>query len=310
MAGTMTFPALLPNFIAEWRLSNTAAGWINGVFYGGYAVAVAVLVSLTDRVDPRRIYLASTMLAGGAALLFGLFATGFWSALCLRALAGVGLAGTYMPGLRILSDRVSGPRATRYLSFYTASFAIGSSASVMAAGLLADWLGWRWAFGLSALGAVAALAIAAWAAAPSAPAPRRAEAAALLDFRPVFRNRAAMGYVLGYAAHSWELFGFRSWLVAFLVVAAGLPAGANLSPITWVATAILLLGVPASILGNEAALRFGRRRALTTIMLASAAIACVVGFLPGLPFALIAVLLATYGVLVMADSASLTVGAV
>ncbi|MEE8271442.1 MAG: MFS transporter, partial [Alphaproteobacteria bacterium] len=30
MTATMTFPALLLGFLAEWRLSNTAAGWING----------------------------------------------------------------------------------------------------------------------------------------------------------------------------------------------------------------------------------------------------------------------------------------
>src|SRR3546814_9239772 len=31
-----TFPALLPTFLAEWRMSNTEAGWISGIYYGGY----------------------------------------------------------------------------------------------------------------------------------------------------------------------------------------------------------------------------------------------------------------------------------
>ncbi len=61
MAGTMYFPALLPGFQAEWGLSNTEAGWINGIFYGGYAAFVPILVSLTDRIDPRRIYLYSAI---------------------------------------------------------------------------------------------------------------------------------------------------------------------------------------------------------------------------------------------------------
>ena len=38
---------------------------------------------------------------------------------------------------------------------------------------------------------------------------------ALLDFRPVFRNRAALGYILGYAAHCFELYALRTWIVAF-----------------------------------------------------------------------------------------------
>ncbi|MED5360088.1 MAG: hypothetical protein VYD85_16980 [Pseudomonadota bacterium] len=48
-------PALLPALIAEWSLSNTEAGWVTGIFYAGYAMAVSVLVTLTDRIDPKRI---------------------------------------------------------------------------------------------------------------------------------------------------------------------------------------------------------------------------------------------------------------
>ncbi len=310
MAATQTFSALLPTFIAEWTLTNTEAGWLNGVFYAGYTAAVAVLLSLTDRMDPRRVYLAGTAVSGLAALGFALLARGFWTALAFRAAAGVGLAGSYMPGLRILSDRIIGARQGRYMSFYTASFGIGSAASVFAAGLLADRLGWPAAFALSALGPAAAIALI-MLVVPGVPAPARPpEAIALLDFRPVLRNRRAMGYALGYAAHTWELFGFRSWMTAFLAVAAGIGAGEDLSPVTNVVTAILLLGVGASILGNEAAERFGRRRALTVAMLASAVLASTVGFTVSLPFPLVAALLALYGFVLMTDSASLTVGAV
>jgi hypothetical protein len=35
-------------------------------------------------------------------------ANGFWSALLLRALAGVGWAGAYMPGLKAIADRLDG----------------------------------------------------------------------------------------------------------------------------------------------------------------------------------------------------------
>ena len=261
MAATMTFPALLPQFLVEWRLSNTEAGWANGIFYAGYAAAVAVLVTLTDRIDPRRVYLACTVLAGVAALGFALFAEGLWTAMAFRLLGGVALAGTYMPGLRILTDRLSGARAGRYFAFYTASFSIGSGVSVLMAGLVAEALGWRWAFAVAAACPLLALALAAWAAPGDVPADRNhrdQRTGALLDFRPVLRNRPAMGYVLGYALHCVELFGFRSWLVAFLTVAALATAGPGSAEITWIATVILLLGVPASILGNEVAMRLGR----------------------------------------------------
>ena len=122
MTGTMYFPALLPSFQAEWGLTNTAAGWINGVFFAGYAVTSPILVGLTDRVDARRIYLPCAFLATLSLLLFGWLAEGTWTAAALRLLAGIGLAGTYMPGLKALSDNVAGPKQSRYIVFYTASY--------------------------------------------------------------------------------------------------------------------------------------------------------------------------------------------
>ena len=64
MLSFATFQALIPTFAAEWGLSNTDAGWISGIYFAGYVGAVPVLVSLTDRVDPKRIYLWSLVLGG------------------------------------------------------------------------------------------------------------------------------------------------------------------------------------------------------------------------------------------------------
>ena len=64
MLGISTFSALLPGMQAEWGLSNSAAGWITGIYFAGYLTAVPVLVSLTDRVDSRLVYLLSTVLGG------------------------------------------------------------------------------------------------------------------------------------------------------------------------------------------------------------------------------------------------------
>ena len=314
MAGTMTFPALLPAFFAQWGIGNVEAGWINGVFHGGYVAAVPVLVTLTDRIDPRRIYLFSTAISALALLGFALFADGLWSASLYRAIGGVGLAGTYMPGLRILSDNTGGPRQGRYLSFYTACYALGSSTSVLLAGLVGGAMDWRAAFAASAAATAVALFLSWWGI-PRAGPERVMPPQALLDFRPVLRNRPAMGYILAYSAHCYELFGLRAWLVAFLAFAYALDRGAVSdggipAVVTMLGTVILLLGLPASILGNEAATRFGRRRFLIGIMTGSAALACIVGFSAALPFWLAVTVVSLYGITVTADSASLTVGAV
>ncbi len=151
MLSFSSFPALLPMFLDEWSLSGTEAGWLSGLFFVGYMAAVPLLGAATDRIDARIVYLASTALGGAAILGFAVLAEGFWSAAPLRVLAGAALAGTYMPGLKALTDRIEDARAeTRAVTFYTSSFAIGVSVSYLLAGEIARDFGWRWAFALPA----------------------------------------------------------------------------------------------------------------------------------------------------------------
>jgi MFS family permease len=302
------FQALIPTFRAAWDLSNTEAGWISGFYFAGYVGAVPVLASLTDRVDPRRILLGSLALGGAASLGFALFADGFWTALAFRALTGVGLAGTYMPGLKALSDHIGGPHQSRYVAFYTSSFGIGAALSFVLAGWAEASLGWGWAFGLAAVGSLLAVALTLAVLPPSPPADR--PETRLLDFRPVLANRGAMAFILGYFGHNWELFAFRSWAVAFLVYAETLAGGGIGVAPTVIAAAATLLGVPSSILGNELALRWGRRRLIVRVTLGSVALSLVIGFTAGLSLALVVGLCLVYGLLLTGDSAALTAGTV
>src|SRR5258708_37271126 len=171
MAGFSSFAALLPGFTRDWALSNTEAGWISGIYYAGYTAAVPILVTLTDRIDPRRIYLLSTAIAGVACLGFALLADGFWTALILRAIAGAGLAGTYMPGLKALTDRLEGTAQARAVAYYTSGFGIGASSSYVLTGQLDLLFGWRWAFAVAAIGSAVALCIRAAVLRPGAPPP-------------------------------------------------------------------------------------------------------------------------------------------
>ena len=116
-------------------------------------------------------------------------------ALGFRALAGIGLAGTYVPGLKALSDHVQGPFQSRAVAFYTSTFSVGASLSLVAAGEIAHAAGWQAAFLVAGFGPLAAAGLAA--ALLSGERPRAAHGHQLLDFRPVLRNRPAMGYVVG-----------------------------------------------------------------------------------------------------------------
>ncbi len=69
-----TFAALIPTFSVLWQLSYTQAGIVNGAFIAGYVVAVPMLVGLTDRIDARRILLASLALGAVSAAAFAAWA--------------------------------------------------------------------------------------------------------------------------------------------------------------------------------------------------------------------------------------------
>jgi MFS family permease len=84
-------------------------------------------------------------------------------------------------------------------------------------------------------------------------------------------------------------------------------ASSILTPIV-VSVVFSLLAIPASILGNEFALRFGRHRAITVVMFSSALVALLIGiFSDKSPWFLLPLML-VYAITVPADSGALTSG--
>ena len=308
--GAFVWPALLPGMIGRWDLSNSEAGWITAIFYAGYVAAVPILVTLTDRIDAKRIYLVGSAATFTGHLIFAWLADGFWTALLARALAGIGWAGTYMTGLKLLADKVDATWMSRAAAGHAASIGISGALSFAFAELVADYAGWRAAFlCVSATAALALLLVLLLVPRHEQSAAAVSPTHALFDFRPVFRNRSAMAYALAYGFHTLEMSALRGWGVAFLgFVAVGTAAQeAKLSP-AMTLTILGLAGTMASVLGNEAAIRLGRRRLITTAMLASAACALALGFFGVQSYVLAAGLILIYGPLVWLNSASLTAG--
>ena len=314
MLGFSTYAALLPELRDEWGMSNAEAGIVSGMFFAGYITTVSLWTALTDRVDARKVYLVGSALAviGGAG--FGFIAQGFASALPFQVLLGVGIAATYMPGLRLLSDRISGPYQSRYIAFYTSFFGIGTALSLAMAGFIFTAYGWRAAFLVSAVGPVVAAALV------SALQPVRPHGQGSITlqnlfplgaWRRVLADRSSAGYTLGYMAHCLELFGSRAWMVAFLAFSASLHQAESFpwtGPV--IAAVVNLLAVPASILGNEVALRIGRRPWILMVMASSGASGIILASTASWHWALVLALLIGYSMLVMAESGTLTAGLV
>ncbi len=312
MLGFSTYPALLPELQGEWALSNSQAGIIGSFFFAGYIATVSFWTALTDRIDGRWVYAAGSVAALLGCAGFGLGAQGFKSACLFQALMGAGVAGTYMPGLRLLSDVTHGKSQSRYVAFYTSFFGIGTALSFALAGWIAPLAGWRMTFVYCAAGSVVSgLMVYCSLAAKKPSGATHSILFPLAAWRKVLANRPATGYIFGYCVHCIELFGSRGWMVAFLAFAAGVgSAGASPWSPAAIAAFVNLCAVPASILGNEMALRIGRRRWILIVMASSSLAGIALAFSAPLHWALVVALLVFYSMLVMAESATLTAGLV
>ena len=313
MAGSAAFASTLVELSGLWRLDATGAGWIGSAYLIGYAAAVPFLVGVTDRVDARAVFLFGCGLGAIAFGGFAMLAHGMWTAFIFQAMAGVALAGTYMPGLRVLTQRLGAAARVRAVPYYTGAFGVGTAASFLISGWAAARFGWRATFVAGAAGSIVGailMILATWKVphAPdlgSAPSTRHP-----LDFRPVLRNREVLAYVFAYGGHCWELFAFRAWLPAFLLFAwRRSSASPGLEIARW-SMLIVLIGVPASIIGAEFAQRGDRNRLLRWFEQGSIAAAALGAAWGRLSFHSAVIAMFVYNAAITADSGALTAGTV
>ena len=310
--GAFTLPALLPRYIADWTLSKTEAGALIGIFFAAYVFAVPVLVSLTDRLPTRWVYAVGAGFTAVSHLGMAWLANGFWSALLLRALAGIGWAGAYMPGLKAIADRLDGSAQSRAVSMHAAGVGMAGASSYAIAGLIDGYFGSSSAFLFGGLAALAGLVIA-WRVMPGGATAHRKTAGprALLDFRPVLRNRPAVAWIVGYTVHTWEMAALRAWGVTFLTVVAA-RAG---SPYWLPAPPVLLTlagfaGIAMSVFGNEIAHRIGRMRVVTIAFGAAAILALGTGWAINASMLVASALVMAWLAAIFLDSSALTAGTV
>jgi MFS family permease len=296
--------------MSRWHLTATEAGWLIGVFFAAYVAAVPILLGLTDRVPVKRIYLLGTGLTTLSHLGFALIADGFWAGLILRALAGIGWAGTYMTGLKALADHLAGTAQSRAVSWHAAGVGISGAGSFAIAGLMSMLAGPEAAFLLAAATAASAFAAAA-VIMPSRPPADKPGSGALLDYRPVFRNRAAMAWIAGYTVHTWEMAVVRGWAVVFFTAVIARHGSPWWLPDPTVLFTIAgLAGVLVSVSGNETAQRWGRRRVVVLAMVCGAGFSLIAGWTAAISTPLAVLVLVLWNAAIYLDSSALTAGTV
>ena len=156
--GGLMFAALLPDIMSAWSLSHS---WKRAGCPGSSSVPTRSvshsLVTATDRVRPKKIYVASLFVTVASHLGLAYLADGFWTGMLFRIAAGVGWAGTYMVGLRALTDELSGDTASRAVGLHAAGIGLSGAASFVVAGFVGSEFGWQAAFMVASVSSAIAI---------------------------------------------------------------------------------------------------------------------------------------------------------
>jgi predicted MFS family arabinose efflux permease len=216
-----------------------------------------------------------------------------------------------------MSDHLPANQLSRAAGVYSGSFILATALSFPLGAWVGHIFGW-WApfIVCSATALMAPVLVFAGLPQPAPRAPSAPSSRWLLDFRPVFANHAAVAYSWCYGLHCWELFAVRTWMVAFLSFSlsrdgegmsmlAEMPLFAPAN----IAAAAMILGFFANLLGNELAIRIGRLRAISRVMVVSATVCLAVPQLGEISYWLAAIACMVHGMTLLGESTACTAGA-
>lgn len=305
----INYSAALPLLKQEWGMNNTMAGSIFSVYQLGYILSGVLLSSLTDRFNTRYIFLTAALWSGIANLLFALFADDYLSGMILRCLTGIGMGGTYMPGLKLVAERFEPARRGKAVGIYVGSLVLGASLSLAVTGLVTSIAGWRIAFIVCSAGVFSGLLLAKKVFEGYKP---KIHAEENLGFRTeVLKNRPALLMIFGYGAHMWEMYGMRSWVAPFFaasLIAGGLATETATGLGATAAAVIVGVGAFATAITGTLSDRWGRIPTITAVMLASSLCSLTFGWLYNVNPLFTAIAGVVYGYLVVAESPVFSTG--
>ncbi len=308
-ANFMVYAACLPVVQVAWGMSAAQAGSISSGFMLGYALSLGVFSWLADRLGARRVVLLSAVISAGTAVLFGLVARSYVSALLLYTLAGLAQGGNYTPFIMLMAERYEPRHRGAAVGWLIGSTSVGYALSLAVSGAMLGLGDWRLAFIVTGLLPIAGAALT-WAVLRGTPN-RVHERGIRLGFATVFRtNPNARRLVAGYVAHSWELLGMWAWMPAFLAANAMLAGGAIGGAAAAGAYLSALLhatgALAASSMGTLSD-RLGRRAVLVGVAATSACLSLSLGWLVAWPVWLMLPVALLYGASAIGDSPVLSV---
>jgi len=298
-----TASAVSPQLRDLWGLTAGQAGWLTTAVQLGFVAgtAAAAILNLAD-VLSNRSYFAGSALAAAIANALLLVAPGFASALVLRFVTGLLLAGVYPPAMKMISTWF---RAGRGL-------AIGTIVGALTVGKAAPYL-------VSAIGTVlytgvilsasagamaAAVLVALFYRDGPEPFERRPFSWGLVA--TVVRDRKTRLAIGGYLGHMWELYAVWTGASLFLHDHFAVRGWTPVRGATFAALGsfgLIAIGGAGAILAGRWADRLGRENVTIAAMAVSGTCCLVIGWLISAPTWIVMSIALVWGFTVVADSA-------
>ena len=292
--------AVVPALSREWQLSPSQISWVAIAVQLGFVVGtlLSATFNLPDIIASRHLFAVSSFLGAGVNVVFGLYVTDPNTAIALRFLTGVCLAGVYPPGMKVMATWFRERRGMA-LGVLVGALTLGKATPYLVNAVgSGDWR--TNVLFVSLLTAIGGLIVLLFVTDGPHALPR-----AKFDISQivkVFSNRGVRLASFGYFGHMWELYAMWIWVPVML--RASIAAQNEDTRLAELGSFIVIgAGAIGCVIAGLVADRIGRTLVTSWAMAISGSCCLMIGFLYGASPFLLLFVAAVWGASVVADSA-------